>query len=63
VIYRPTKRRLLFRTPEDGRVTLHMKSVNEKVTHLASNYVVYYQKLKGNEISLHDTTMVIFPSA
>lgn len=46
-------------TPQDGRVSLHPKSVNDKESYFPSPFFVYHLKLKSNvNINLHDTTMV-----
>ncbi|XP_047107788.1 ATP-dependent DNA/RNA helicase DHX36-like isoform X1 [Schistocerca piceifrons] len=45
-------------TPEDGRVKLHPKSVNEQCPEFPSPLLVYHQKLRSTAVYLHDTTMV-----
>ncbi|KAK3911803.1 ATP-dependent DNA/RNA helicase DHX36 [Frankliniella fusca] len=45
-------------TPQDGRVVLHPKSVNDKESHFPSPFFVYHMKLKSANITLHDSTMV-----
>ncbi|XP_067002715.2 ATP-dependent DNA/RNA helicase DHX36 isoform X2 [Anabrus simplex] len=45
-------------TPEDGGVSLHPRSVNEREKMFESPFLVYYLKLKSSAIYLHDTTMV-----
>lgn len=45
-------------TPEDGRVHIHPRSINERQTHFESPFLVYHTKLKSSSINLHDTTMV-----
>ncbi|KAJ1522137.1 hypothetical protein ONE63_002448 [Megalurothrips usitatus] len=45
-------------TPQDGRVVLHPKSVNDKEVNFPSPFLVYHLKLKSASITLHDTTMV-----
>lgn len=46
-------------TPQDGRVSMHPKSVNDKESYFPSPFFVYHLKLKStNNINLHDTTMV-----
>nr|CAD7589117.1 unnamed protein product [Timema genevievae] len=45
-------------TPEDGRVELHPKSINEKMLDFESRFLLYHLKLKSTAIFLHDTTMV-----
>nr|CAD7460824.1 unnamed protein product [Timema tahoe] len=45
-------------TPEDGRVELHPKSINEKMSDFESRFLLYHLKLKSTAIFLHDTTMV-----
>lgn len=45
-------------TPQDGRVVMHPKSVNDKEMYFPSPFFVYHLKLKSASITLHDTTMV-----
>lgn len=45
-------------TEEDGRVTLHPKSVNANGRVFESPYLVYYEKMKSTSIFLYDTTMI-----
>ncbi|XP_034231091.1 ATP-dependent DNA/RNA helicase DHX36-like [Thrips palmi] len=45
-------------TPQDGRVVMHPKCVNDKETYFPSPFFVYHLKLKSASITLHDTTMV-----
>lgn len=45
-------------TPEDGRVCIHPRSINEKETEFESPFLLYHLKLKSTSIYLHDTTMV-----
>lgn len=45
-------------TPEDGRVFIHPRSVNEKEAEFESPFLLYHMKLKSTSIYLHDTTMV-----
>ncbi|XP_021919512.1 ATP-dependent RNA helicase DHX36-like isoform X2 [Zootermopsis nevadensis] len=45
-------------TPEDGRVCIHPRSINEKETEFESPLLLYHLKLKSTSIYLHDTTMV-----
>ncbi|PNF38309.1 ATP-dependent RNA helicase DHX36 [Cryptotermes secundus] len=45
-------------TPEDGRVYIHPRSINEKQLEFESPFLVYHLKLKSTSIYLHDTTMV-----
>ncbi|KAE8747229.1 hypothetical protein FOCC_FOCC006021 [Frankliniella occidentalis] len=45
-------------TPQDGRVVMHPKSVNDKESYFPSPFFVYHLKLKSANITLHDTTMV-----
>ncbi|GLH02658.1 Uncharacterized protein GBIM_08628 [Gryllus bimaculatus] len=50
--------RMKIITPEDGRVQIHPRSINERQTHFESPFLVYHTKLKSTSINLHDTTMV-----
>eukprot|EP00057_Strongylocentrotus_purpuratus_P033652 XP_792246.3 PREDICTED: ATP-dependent RNA helicase DHX36 [Strongylocentrotus purpuratus] len=45
-------------TPEDGRVQIHLKSVNANETTFSSKWLLYHLKLKSTSVFLHDTTMV-----
>lgn len=45
-------------TPEDGRVCIHPRSINEKESEFESPFLLYHLKLKSTSIYLHDTTMV-----
>ncbi|XP_069705785.1 ATP-dependent DNA/RNA helicase DHX36 [Periplaneta americana] len=47
-----------LKTPEDGSVCIHPRSINEKQTEFESPYLLYHLKLKSTSIYLHDTTMV-----
>lgn len=49
---------LLLYTPEDGKVRLHPKSVNNNQSDFGSKFLVYYEKIKSSGILLHDTTMI-----
>nr|XP_014276577.1 ATP-dependent RNA helicase DHX36-like isoform X2 [Halyomorpha halys] len=49
---------LLLFTPEDGKVRLHPKSVNNNQGDFRSRFLVYFEKIKSLGISLHDTTMI-----
>ncbi|KAK9505930.1 hypothetical protein O3M35_009886 [Rhynocoris fuscipes] len=49
-------------TMEDGKISLHPKSVNSGVTKFESSFLVYYMKLKSTGIFLHDCTL-IYPLA
>lgn len=50
---------VLLRTSEDGKVTLHPKSVNTvQTTNFESNFLVYHEKLLSSCIFIYDTTMV-----
>ena len=48
----------LFYTPEDGKVSLHKKSVNSSETSFGSQFLVYHLKMKSSSIFVHDTTLV-----
>jgi ATP-dependent RNA helicase DHX36 len=45
-------------TPEDGKVSIHPRSINERETAFESPFLMYHLKLKSTSIFLHDTTMV-----
>uniref|UniRef100_A0A1B6EDU7 RNA helicase n=1 Tax=Clastoptera arizonana TaxID=38151 RepID=A0A1B6EDU7_9HEMI len=47
-------------TPEDGKVQLHLKSINYDEHDFESRFLMYHLKLKSFAVCLHDTTMV-FP--
>ena len=47
-----------LRTPEDGNVCIHPRSINEKESEFESPFLLYHLKLKSTSIYLHDTTMV-----
>lgn len=47
-----------LRTPEDGNVCIHPRSINEKEPEFESPFLLYHLKLKSTSIYLHDTTMV-----
>lgn len=47
-----------LRTPEDGRVEIHPKSINSKEAEFRSRWLLYHQKIKSTSIFLHDTSMV-----
>ncbi|KAG8233215.1 hypothetical protein J437_LFUL013269 [Ladona fulva] len=49
--------RLKVETPEDGRVCIHPKSVNEKERYFESPFLVYHLKLRSTAVFLHDTTV------
>lgn len=49
---------LFLYTPEDGKVRLHPKSVNNNQSDFGSKFLVYYEKIKSSGILLHDTTMI-----
>jgi ATP-dependent RNA helicase DHX36 len=64
-IYRSVVRRkktgqvvIKLTTPEDGKVSIHPRSINEKETRFESPFLMYHLKLKSTCIYLHDTTMV-----
>lgn len=45
-------------TPEDGKVNLHIRSINYGEDTFESKYLMYHQKMKSSSVFLHDTTMV-----
>lgn len=45
-------------TPEDGKVNLHIRSINYGEDTFESKYLMYHQKMKSTSVFLHDTTMV-----
>ncbi|KAJ9578179.1 hypothetical protein L9F63_005568 [Diploptera punctata] len=45
-------------TPEDGRVYIHPRSINEKQNEFESPFLLYHLKLKSSSVYLHDTTMM-----
>jgi ATP-dependent RNA helicase DHX36 len=60
VVRRKMMNRVIIKltTPEDGRVSIHPRSINEKETEFESPFLMYHLKLKSTSIYLHDTTMV-----
>lgn len=50
--------RNVLTTPEDGKVSLHIRSINHNEDTFESQYLIYHQKLKSSAVYLHDTTMV-----
>ena len=53
------KKMVLLRTSEDGKVTLHPKSVNTvQTTDFESHFLVYHEKLLSSCIFIYDTTMI-----
>lgn len=49
---------LRFKTRDDGFVFLHPSSINYTVTHFASPYLVYQEKVKTSRVFIRDTSMV-----
>uniref|UniRef100_A0A1B6MDH7 Uncharacterized protein n=1 Tax=Graphocephala atropunctata TaxID=36148 RepID=A0A1B6MDH7_9HEMI len=45
-------------TPEDGAVTLHIRSINSNEAFFEGKFLVYHLKMKTSKVFLHDTTMV-----
>lgn len=54
----PNASELKFKTNQDGYVNLHPASVNSKVGHFASPFLVYQEKVKTSRIFVRDCTMV-----
>lgn len=46
------------KTLEDGRVTIHPKSVNSNEREFEYPYVVYHKKMKTHAVNLYDCTMI-----
>ncbi|XP_034188287.1 ATP-dependent DNA/RNA helicase DHX36 [Osmia lignaria lignaria] len=61
VIRDVTKNGTLAWTPEDGRVTIHPSSVNDKVKQVPSQFITYFTKQRSTAVYLHDTTCVTVP--
>lgn len=45
-------------TPEDGSVTIHPSSVNDRVREYPNPFITYFTKQLSTAIYLHDTTCV-----
>ncbi|XP_054266470.1 ATP-dependent DNA/RNA helicase DHX36-like isoform X2 [Macrosteles quadrilineatus] len=45
-------------TPEDGRVNLHMRSINYDEANFEGRFLVYHLKMKTTKVYLYDSTMV-----
>ncbi|XP_046674057.1 ATP-dependent DNA/RNA helicase DHX36-like isoform X2 [Homalodisca vitripennis] len=45
-------------TPEDGPVSLHIRSINSNEPFFEGRFLVYHLKMKTSKVFLHDTTMV-----
>lgn len=54
----PRPEELRFKTKQDGYVCVHPTSVNYTVSHFASPYMVYQEKVKTSRIFIRDCSMV-----
>ncbi|XP_076228414.1 ATP-dependent DNA/RNA helicase DHX36 isoform X2 [Nomia melanderi] len=61
VIRRVTKSGTLAWTPEDGSVSIHPSSINDKIKNYPSPYITYFTKQRSSSTYLHDTTCVTAP--
>ncbi|XP_003486528.1 ATP-dependent DNA/RNA helicase DHX36 isoform X1 [Bombus impatiens] len=61
VIRRVTKNGTRAWTPEDGSVTIHPSSVNDRVREYPNPFITYFTKQLSTAIYLHDTTCVSAP--
>ncbi|XP_078362233.1 ATP-dependent DNA/RNA helicase DHX36-like isoform X2 [Oculina patagonica] len=52
------KRPPKLRTQQDGKVSLHPKSVNAEVTVFEDNWLIYHEKMKSSSLFLYDSTMI-----
>ncbi|XP_058480451.1 putative ATP-dependent RNA helicase DHX57 [Solea solea] len=58
----PKANELRFMTKNDGGVYIHPSSVNYKVRHYGSSYLVYHEKVKTSRVFIRDCSMVsVYP--